>query len=84
MDFAGLNYFAVLAAAAASFMFGGFWYGVLSKPWMAAAGLDEADHQSIQRKRHKGTWLFITAFIAQLVMAYVLAGLDRTSRQEGK
>ena len=74
MDFAGINYFAVLAAAAASFMFGGLWYGALSKPWMAAAGLDEAAIKA-SNASGKGTWLFITAFVSQLVMAFVLAGL---------
>ncbi len=31
MTFAGLNYLAVVLAAAASFIFGGLWYGVFSK-----------------------------------------------------
>ena len=30
----------VLAAAAASWLFGAVWYMVLAKPWMAAAGLE--------------------------------------------
>ena len=29
----------VLAAAAAAWIFGAVWYGVMAKPWMAAAGL---------------------------------------------
>ena len=74
MEFAGMNYLAVLAAAAASFMFGGIWYGALSKPWMAAVGLDEETIKA-SNASGKGTWAFITAFVSQLVMAYVLAGV---------
>ena len=38
MVFAGMNYLAIITAAAASFMFGGLWYNVLGKPWLAALG----------------------------------------------
>lgn len=34
-----MNFIAVIIAAAAGFAFGAVWYGVLSKPWMDAAGL---------------------------------------------
>jgi hypothetical protein len=74
MDFAGVNYLAVLVATGASFMFGGFWYGVLSKPWMAAAGIDKETIDA-SRKAGRTTWLMIAAFLSSLVMAWVLAGL---------
>ncbi|MGI9476240.1 MAG: DUF1761 domain-containing protein [Hyphomicrobiaceae bacterium] len=74
MDFAGLNYIAVLIAAAASFMFGGIWYGALAKPWMAAAGIDEAT-MTANKEAGKTTMLMIRAFLSSLVMAWVLAGL---------
>ena len=74
MDFAGLNYIAVLIAAAASFMFGGIWYGALAKPWMAAAGIDEAT-MTASKEAGKTTMLMIRAFLSSLVMAWVLAGL---------
>ena len=38
MDFAGINYIAILIAAVVSFIFGAVWYGTLGKPWMAAIG----------------------------------------------
>ncbi|MEQ1649851.1 MAG: DUF1761 domain-containing protein, partial [Hyphomicrobiaceae bacterium] len=58
--------------AIASFIFGGLWYGVLSKQWMAAANLDET-----KLKPGGGASLrpFIITFIAQLFMAWILAGL---------
>jgi len=67
MAFAGISYLAVLVAAVAGFAFGALWYGLLGKPWMAALGMTE---------RPKPSPLpFITAFIAQLAMAWILAGL---------
>ena len=67
MAFAGISYLAVLVAAVAGFAFGALWYGLLSKPWMAALGMTG---------RPKPSPLpFITAFIAQLAMAWILAGL---------
>ena len=33
----------VLAAAAASWVFGAIWYMTLSKPWIAAAGIEQGD-----------------------------------------
>ncbi len=74
MQFAGINYVAVLASAIASFMFGGVWYGVLSKPWMAAAGLSK-DVIQASHKSGGTTYLMALAFVAQLIMAFVLAGV---------
>ncbi|MCB1522314.1 MAG: DUF1761 domain-containing protein [Hyphomicrobiaceae bacterium] len=71
MDFAGFNTIAILLAAAASFMFGGVWYGAFSSQWMAAAGVD------FDELRTRGGPVFMpyaVAFLAQLVMAFVLAG----------
>jgi len=34
-----MGFIAVIAAAAASFVFGALWYMTLSKPWMQAAGI---------------------------------------------
>lgn len=74
MDFAGMNYLAIVVAAGLSFMFGGVWYGVLAKPWMAAAGITDGMMQA-SKKDGSSTRLMITAFLSSLVMAWVLAGL---------
>lgn len=71
MSFAGLNHLAVVLAAVASFLFGGLWYGLFSKPWMAAANIKPED---VKARSGPPAWPFIVAFIALLVMAYVLAG----------
>lgn len=70
MAFAGMNYWAILAAAVASFLFGGVWYGALSKPWMAAIGKTEAEI----KQTGMAVPLLITA-VCLLVMAWVLAGI---------
>ncbi len=67
----GVVYWVILLAAAASFLFGGVWYGVLSKPWMDAAGRSDTDVKSGASM----TSLFAITIVAELVMAWVLAGL---------
>jgi hypothetical protein len=71
MSFAGLNYLAVVLAAVGSFLFGGIWYGVLSQPWMSVANLKLEDIQG----QGPATVTYVITFIAQLIMAWVLAGL---------
>ncbi len=68
MAFAGVNYIAILVAAIAAFAFGAAWYGLLGKPWMAAARLKPEDAQMKPS-------LFIITFIMQLIMAWVMAGV---------
>ena len=67
MTFAGINYLAVLIAAAAGFLFGSLWYGLLGKQWMAAVGMTEHPKPTPAP--------FIIAFVCQLLMAWVLAGV---------
>jgi hypothetical protein len=69
-----LNYLAVLLAAVAAWMAGAVWYMALAKPWMAAQGTTrEAIEAS---KQGAGAFVpFVLSFIAELVMAWVLAGL---------
>lgn len=72
MSFGGINYLAVILAAIASFAFGALWYNVLARPWMAAAGKNEAD---IKAQTGKGSSPFIIATLALVLMAWMLAGL---------
>ncbi|MEX0347506.1 MAG: DUF1761 domain-containing protein [Rhizobiaceae bacterium] len=68
MAFGGISYLAVLIAAIAAFVFGAVYYGALGKPWMKAARIDPA-------QANMSPVLFITSFAAELVMAWVLAGV---------
>jgi membrane protein YdbS with pleckstrin-like domain len=68
MMFDGVNLIAVAVAAIGSFIFGSIWYGVLGKAWMKAASLSE--------KQTKPDPLTLAiAFVCQLVMAFVFAGI---------
>jgi hypothetical protein len=65
-----MNYWAIVAAAAASFVFGGIWYSVLAKQWMAAVGKSEAEI------RQTGMIApMVVTVVCQLAMAWVLAGV---------
>ncbi len=73
MQFAGINYLAIVLAAVVSFMFGWLWYGVLlSKAWTEALGKTEAE---IKAQGGPSPMPFVIAFIAQFIMAWVLAGI---------
>ena len=73
MTFAGINYWAVILATVAAFLFGGLWYGMLGRQWMAAANLERADMN--ESRNGPSAVPFVVAFIAQLVMAAMLAGV---------
>ena len=75
MSFAGINYLAVFVAAIAGFMVGGVWYGVLfSERWMKAAGITKEDC-SPDGSKHGPSGPFIIAGFADLLMAWMLAGI---------
>lgn len=67
MVHAGTNYLAVIVAAAAAWLWGAAWYGMLGRQWMKAARLDPA---AITMRAGP----FILSFVADLVIAWVLAG----------
>jgi hypothetical protein len=74
MAFAGISYLAIVIAAVAAWIAGAVWYMALGKFWMAALGKTPAEMEA-RRKEGGGYLLFIYAFIAELIMAWVLAGL---------
>lgn len=73
MNFAGLNTVAILIATAASFLFGGVWYGLFSKQWMAAANVDF--ETLTKNSKSPALTPYLIAFAALLVMAVMLAGV---------
>jgi hypothetical protein len=72
MTFAGINHLAVILAAIASWIFGAAWYGVLGKQWMEALG---KTREQLMPGGRPNIVIFVVSFIAQLVMAEMLAGL---------
>lgn len=73
MAFAGMNHLAVFAAAIAGWLAGAVWYTLLAEPWMRAGNRTRADIAAT-RKGLRGAAPFVIAFVAELIMAYVLAG----------
>lgn len=78
MVFGGMNLAAIGMAAVAAWLLGAVWYGVLARPWVAAQGKTMEAFQA-ERAAQKGTpaaYLpFAIAFVAELAMAWILAGV---------
>ena len=78
MTFTGLNYLAVFIAAVAGWLIGAGYYMSLANPWVAAHGRSMEDFKR-QAEANKGTpaayMPYVLAFVAELIMAWVLAGL---------
>jgi len=78
MSFAGINYLAIVIAAVVAWLAGAAWYGALAKPWVAAQGTTIEEFQA-KFEAKKGTAAaytpYVLSFIAELIMAWVLAGL---------
>jgi len=68
MDFAGINYIAVIVAAVAGFTVGMAWYMSLGKVWMAALGKTKDEIKP-------SVGPFIVSAISLLIMATMLSGL---------
>src|SRR3954464_12720567 len=78
MTFAGMNYLAVVLAVIAAWLAGAAWYGALAKPWVAAQGYTMEEFKARQEARRgspAGYAPFIIAFVAELIMAWMLAGI---------
>lgn len=68
MDFAGVNYLAIVLAALLAFVLGGIFYFLLGKQWMNAARIDPKSARMDFR-------LVSISLAALLVIAFVLAGV---------
>jgi hypothetical protein len=76
MTFAGINYLAVFIAGLAAFGFGAVFYITLSRPWMNAMGWSSEQQAAMkQGGMNTGTAPFVVSIVANLVMAWVLAGV---------
>ena len=78
MSFAGMSYLAIVLAAVAAWLAGALWYGVLSGPWVAAQGktMESFKAEHAAQKGTPAAWIpFVLCFLAELVMAWVLAGI---------
>lgn len=67
----GVSYGFIGLAAVASFLFGAVWYGAFSRQWLGALGKSDAE---LKASAGFVTPMVVT-FAAELVMAWVLAGV---------
>jgi hypothetical protein len=72
-----VNFFAVLVAAIAAWLFGAVWYGALGKAWVAAQGKTmaalKAENAGLSATRKAAP--FVLSFIAEIVMAWAVYGI---------
>jgi len=68
-----INTLAVVLAAVGAWIAGAIWYTTLAGPWKAALGMTEAELKS--RTGQTPVVPFIISFVAELLMAALLAGL---------
>lgn len=74
MTFTGVSYLAILIAAVVAWVAGAAWYMSLGKIWTAAQGFT-VEQMHADRNKPGAHLPFIYVFVAELVMAWVLAGL---------
>ena len=75
MSLGNLNYWPILIAAIVSFAFGAVWYIGLRKQWMAARDMSAADMEKAKAEMGPIPVPYIIAFVALLIMAWMLAGV---------
>ncbi len=74
MNFVAVDYWAIVIAGIVGYAAGSIWYWALGKPWMAAVGLS-ARTPSGRPMPPSSAWPSVVAFVADLVMAAVLAAI---------
>jgi hypothetical protein len=78
MPFGAVNYLSILVAAAAAWLFGAVYYGALGKPWVAAQGktMEQFKQEGAAKSGTlAGAMPFILAFVAELIIGFVLFGI---------
>jgi hypothetical protein len=77
MPFFGVNFLSILIAAVAAWIFGGVYYTVLSKPWLAAQGktLEQCKAEQAGKSGAAKAAPFILVFVGEFIMAWVLYGI---------
>lgn len=77
-----IDWIAIAAAAAASWIFGALWYGAFARRWTAAAGLPGGRDDQGADKRTTIIAL-IVSLTAEFVMALILAGVIAHTAKKG-
>jgi Protein of unknown function (DUF1761) len=74
VTFAGINYLAVIIAAVVAWLVSAGWYMSLSRVYPAALG-KTAEQCQLEMKKPGAFLPFIYAFVANIIIAWMLAGL---------
>lgn len=74
MAFAGISYIAIVVAAVVAWLAGAAWYMSLGKIWTAALGMTP-EQMEAARKQPGAHLPFIYAFVCDLIIAWMLAGV---------
>jgi uncharacterized protein DUF1761 len=74
VTFFGINYFAVVIAAVAAWLASAAWYMSLSRLYVAALG-KTPEQMAADRKRPGAFLPFVYAFVANVIIAWMLAGV---------
>jgi len=71
------NWLALILAAAAAWIFGAIWYGVLGRIWLAAQGetMDSLKARNAGKSAAAKAAPFIISFVAEIVMAAAVSGI---------
>ena len=71
----GVNVLAVIVAAVAAWFFGAAYYRMLGKAWLEAQGKTAAQMKRARKSGLSQTMLLTMTFVAELIMASILAAL---------
>lgn len=77
----GLNWAAILVAAAADWILGAVWFTVFSKFWTAGLRMSPEELQGYMS--HPNYWPYLVALLCSFLIAYVIARLVRSSETHG-
>jgi hypothetical protein len=77
MVFAGVNHLSILIAAVAAWLFAAAYYTALGQHWLAAMGktMEECKAEQAAKQGIAKYGPFIAAFVADLIIGYVLYGI---------
>jgi len=78
MAFASVNFLSIVIGAMAAWIFGAAYYSALGKPWIKAQGRTMETLKQDKAARFgspAGPLPFVVAFVAELIVAYVLYGI---------
>src|SRR5262245_9481892 len=78
MIYGAFNYLIILVAAAAGWLVGAVWYGLLANHWVSALGksMEQFKQEQATLKGSAAAYMpFVLAFVANVVMGWIIAWL---------